>query len=336
MTNRVNRKAVLRNRPSGLPKASDFGIDEDPVADPAPGLVVVEVEHLSIDPFMRAALNEGSAHPAVPIGGLLPALGVGHVVASAVPELKVGDPVFGTTLAQTFATLPPMMIEKADVSDVPLTAYLGALGGTSGLTAYFGIRDVGAVKPGETAVISAAAGAVGSIAGQIARIDGARVIGIAGGPEKVRYVVDELGCDACIDYKGEDLDARLRELAPDGIDVFYDNVGGEILDVALDHIRTGARVVLCGAMSQYHQMEKVTGPSLYLRLAERNSRMAGFTVTHYRDHFPEARAQLGNWLVSGQLKLREHVEQGIENLGATLLKLFDGSHTGKLLLKVSE
>jgi NADPH-dependent curcumin reductase CurA len=336
MADRINRKVVLRHRPDGLPNASDFGIDEEPVADPAPGLVVVGVEHLSIDPFMRAALNEGSAHPAVPIGGLLPALGVGHVVASAVPELKVGDPVFGTTLAQTFATLPPMMIEKADVSQVPLTAYLGALGGTGGLTAYFGIRDVGAVKAGETAVISAAAGGVGSIAGQIARIDGARAIGIAGGPDKVRYVVDELGYDACIDYKGENLDARLHELAPDGIDVFFDNVGGEILDVALDHLRTGARVVLCGAMSQYHQMEKVVGPSLYLRLAERNSRMAGFTVPHYRDHYPEARARLGGWLAGGQLKLREHVEQGIENLGATLLKLFDGSHTGKLLLKVSE
>ena len=302
MADRVNHKVVLRHRPDGLPNASDFGIEEEPVADPAPGLVVVEVEHLSIDPFMRAALNEGSAHPAIPIGGLLPALGVGHVVASAVPELKVGDPVFGTT---------------------------------GGLTAYFGVRHVGAVKAGETAAISAAAGAVGSIAGQIARIDGARVIGIAGGPEKVRYVVDELGCYACIDYKGEDLDARLRELAPDGIDVFFDNVGGEILDVALDNIRTGARVVLCGAMSQYHQMEKVVGPSLYLRLAERNSRMAGFTVTHYVDRFPEARAQLRGWLASGELRLREHVEEGIENLGATLIKLFDGSHTGKLLLKVS-
>jgi NADPH-dependent curcumin reductase CurA len=336
MADRVNRKVVLRHRPDGLPKLSDFGVDEEPVADPAPGLVVVEVEHLSIDPFLRAALNEGSAHPAVPIGGLLPALGVGRVTASAVPELKVGDPVFGTTLAQTFATLPPMMIEKADLSNVPLTAYLGTLGGTGGLTSYFGIRDVGAVQAGETVVISAAAGAVGSIAGQIARIDGARVIGIAGGPEKVRYVVDELGFDACIDYKGENLDARLRELAPDGIDVFFDNVGGEILDVALDNIRTGARVVLCGAISQFNHMEQVVGPSLYLRLAERNSRMAGFTVTHYLARFPEARAQLRSWLASGELRLREHVEEGIENLGATLLKLFDGSHTGKLLLKVSK
>lgn len=209
MSSRINRKCVLLNRPEGLPQVSDFGVVEEAAMDPAPGCVTVAVEHLSIDPFIRAALNEGSAHSPVPIGGTLPALGVGRVIASATPDFAEGDPVHGTLLAQTVATLPVAMVQNADVSRVPLTAYLGVLGMTGGLTAYFGMRDVAAPKRGETVVVSAAAGAVGSIAGQIARIDGARVIGIAGGPKKVHYVVDELGFDACIDYKGEDLGARL-------------------------------------------------------------------------------------------------------------------------------
>lgn len=331
----INRKIVLRNRPEGAPQLGDFEVAEEPIGDPPPGAATVAVEHLSIDPFIRASLNEGSAHPAVPIGGLLPALGCGRVVASNAPELKVGDAVSGTTMAQTHATLPASMFDAVTETDgVPLRAHLGVLGSTAGLTAYFGIREIGRVQPGETVVVSAAAGAVGSIVGQIARIDGGRVIGIAGGPEKTAYLTDELGFDDAIDYKNESVAERLAELGSSGVDVFFDNVGGAILDAALDHIATRGRVVLCGAMSQYHHMESVEGPSMYLRLAERYARMEGFTVLHFAHRYDEARPILADWVASGQLKLREHVEEGIENLPATLLRLFDGGHIGKLLLRV--
>jgi NADPH-dependent curcumin reductase CurA len=192
------------------------------------------------------------------------------------------------------------------------------------------------VKPGETFVVSAAAGAVGSVAGQIAKIDGARVIGIAGGAAKSRHLTQDLGFDAAIDYKHENVAERLRALAPEGIDVYFDNVGGELLDVVLDQIKPGARIVICGAISQYSgdMSRGVRGPALYLRLAERHARMEGFAVFHFADAYPEAEAALAGWLADGRLRLHEHVEHGLENFGSTLAKLFDGSHTGKLLLTV--
>jgi NADPH-dependent curcumin reductase CurA len=237
---------------------------------------------------------------------------------------------------QTIATLPEIMLQPIDEKRAPITAYLGILGMTAGLTAYFGIREVGKVQAGETVVVSAAAGAVGSLAGQIARLDGANVIGIAGGPDKCRYLTKELGFDAAVDYKGEDVDARLRELAPEGIDVYFDNVGGPMLDIVLDQIREQARVVICGAISQYHgdMSQGVRGPKLYLRLAERHARMEGYAVSHFGAQFGPAQSELADWLAKGALKLPEHVENGIENFGATLQMLFEGGHTGKLMLAV--
>lgn len=334
MASRTNRKIVLVRRPEGLLDTSCFRVEEEAVSEPAAGEVLVEVSHLSIDPFIETSLHEGSFHQTVPLGGMVGGLGVGRVVESAYSELKPGDPVFAPVGIQTLAKLPGPGVQKVDEKRAPLTAYLGALGLTAGVTSYFGIRDVGAVKAGETVVVSGAAGAVGSIAGQIAKIDGAHVIGIAGGTHKVRYVVDDLGLYACIDYKGEDVDARLRELAPEGIDVYFDNVGGELLDIVLDQIRTRARIVICGAISQYGDMQHVRGPSLYLRLAERYSRMEGYTVGHFAERFAEAETELARWLDEGKLRVREHVEHGIENFGATLVKLFDGGHIGKLLLEV--
>lgn len=236
--------------------------------------------------------------------------------------------------AQTLATLPARRVGKLDTRRAPPTAYLGALGLTSGVTAYVGVRDVGAVKPGETFVVSGAAGGVGALAGQIARIDGARVIGIAGGPRKLTHLVKDLGFDAAIDYKSEDVAARLRELAPEGIDVFFDNVGGELLDVALDQIRRGARVVICGAISQYggEVSRGARGPSLYLRLAERNARMQGFAINNCPDRIGEAEEALAGWLARGDIRLHEHVEHGLERFGEVLGMLFTGGHMGKLLL----
>jgi NADPH-dependent curcumin reductase CurA len=328
------RRIVLKKRPQGRPQESDFGIEEGDLLPLGEDQVTVEVSHLSIDAFIRTTLEESSFHGSVPIGAPVVALGVGQVIDSTSEQLAVGDWVTGPLMAQTHAQLPAAMLQKIDVSRVPPVTYLGALGMTTGLTAYFGLLEVAGINPGETVVVSGAAGAVGSVACQLARIQGARVIGIAGGPEKGKFVTETLGADAAIDYKNEDVGARLDELAPDGIDVYFDNVGGELLDLVLDRLRTGARVSICGAISQYDDMSNVRGPKLYLRLAERNARMCGFTVDHYAARFGEAMEKLAGWIADGSLKMPEHVEEGIERFPAALILLMSGGHMGKMLVKV--
>ena len=331
-----NRKVVLVSRPRGTPLDTDFEMVDEPVAPITAGHVLVKVDVLSIDAFIRTVLDEGAYHGTARIGSAITALGVGRVVESLTEGFEPGDHVFGPLGAQMFATLPGGALRKLDVSSVEPTAYLGALGLTTGVTAYFGIFDVGAVKAGDTVAVSGAAGAVGSMAAQLARLAGAsRVIGIAGGPEKVAFLTSELGLDAAIDYKNEDVAARLGELAPDGIDVFYDNVGGDILDAVLMHIVEGSRVVICGAISQYQNMDEVRGPRHYLKLAERHARMEGFAVTHFHAQFARAEAALVGWLASGDLVMREHYETGVDNFPASLRTLFNGGHHGKLLLRIS-
>ena len=330
-----NRKIVLSKRPEGAVSTDCFDLEEEPLAPLDEGQARVATGHLSIDAFIRTILYEESYHASVPIGGTPMAIGVGRVLESRSPGLSPGDAVSGPLGAQTHATVPAFLLQKLDEERAPLTAYLGALGVTTGLTAYFGIREVGRVQAGETVVVSAAAGAVGGMAAQIAGLEGGRTIGLAGGPEKVAYLTGELGLDAAIDYKGEDVAERLRELAPDGIDVYFDNVGGELLDIALDQIRERGRLVICGAISQYDQMGEVRGPSLYLRLAERHARMEGFAVSHFADQFQGAQAQLAAWLADGKLRSREHVLEGIEAFPEALVTLFNGGHIGKLLVRVA-
>ena len=333
-TNRpINRKVVLVNYVTGLVGPEDFRIEEEPAREPGEGEILVRTDSLSIDAFIRTSLNATEGlHQQVPIGTPVVALGVGRVIESNAPGFAVGDAVSGPLMAQTYATMPAAMFQKIDDS-LPLSTYLGALGLTTGLTAYVGMRYVGEVKQGETVLVSGAAGAVGSIAAQIAKNFGAGVIGVAGGPDKKAFLTETLSLDAAIDYKNEDPAARLKELAPDGIDVFFDNVGGEILDVALDNIRERGRVVICGAISQYNDQQNVRGPSLYLRLAERYARMEGFTVMHFTQHYGEAYAQLGQWLAEGKLKMPEQIEHGIDNFPIALRKLFEGGNTGKMLVK---
>jgi NADPH-dependent curcumin reductase len=332
----MNRKVVLVNRPNGTPLDSDFEVVDEQVAPLTAGHVIVQVDVLSIDAFIRTVLDEGAYHGTNKIGSAVTALGVGRVLESNADGLEPGDHVFGPLGAQTFATLPGPALRKLDVTSVGPTAYLGGLGLTTGMTAYFGIFEVGAVKPGDTVVVSGAAGAVGSMAGQLARLAGAsHVIGIAGGPDKISYLTNELHFDAGIDYKNEDVAARLSELASDGINVFYDNVGGDILDAVLMQIVEGSRVVICGAISQYQNMDDVRGPRNYLKLAERHARMEGFAVTHFHAQFPKAEAALAGWLASGELVMHEHYEEGVENFPATLRVLLNGGHYGKLLLRVT-
>jgi NADPH-dependent curcumin reductase CurA len=332
MSDGVNTKIVLAKRPQGMPTLDCFERVEEPLADPAQGQVLVAVEHLSIDAFIRTTLETGGIHETVAEGSAIVALGVGRVLSSGDESLNQGDAVFGPMMAQSHMLGPAAMFRKLDETDAPARAHLGVLGLTTGLTSYVGMVTVGEVKSGDTVVVSAAAGAVGSVACEIGRILGARVIGIAGGADKVAYLENELGIAAGIDYKNEDVAARLAELAPDGVNVFFDNVGGELLDTVLDQIAPEARVVICGAISQYQHLSDVRGPNLYLRLAERNASMRGFTVDHYGDVHEQASAELSGWLKAGEFHVREHIVEGIENFPEALLMLFNGGHTGKLMV----
>ena len=332
MSQTMNRRAVLVKRPHGLPGDDCFEIRDEALAELADDHVRVAVEAISIDPAMRAWVDEDNYLAPLELGSTMRGLAVGRVVESRHRRFSPGDAVQGPLGVQKFVDIHAGNIRSIDTDGIPASAWVGAIGLTGGITAYFGILDLGRPGPGDVVLMSTAAGAVGSIAGQIARIKGARVIGIAGGPEKCAYVTDVLGFDACIDYKNEDVHSAIGKLAPDGIDVYFDNVGGEILDAALDHLRQGARVVLCGAISQYNRRHDVQGPKNYLRIAERNACMAGFTADRYGPRFAEAEVELAGWLRSGDLIVREHFEHGIENYVATLRMLFDGSHFGKLLL----
>ncbi|MDP3815756.1 NADP-dependent oxidoreductase, partial [Pseudomonas sp.] len=301
----LNRQFLLAQRPVGLPSRDTFSYVENAVGEPGPGQILVKNAYLSLDPAMRGWMNDAKSYiPPVGIGEVMRALGVGQVIASQNPNFAVGDTVNGALGVQDYFLGEPKGFYKVDPSRAPLPLYLSALGMT-GMTAYFALLDVGAPKAGETVVISGAAGAVGSIAGQIAKLKGCRVVGIAGGADKCKLLIDELGFDGAIDYKNEDLHAALKRECPKGVDVYFDNVGGDILDAVLTRINFKARVVICGAISQYNNKEAVKGPSNYLSLLVNRARMEGMVVTDYVSRYPEAMRDMAEWLASGKLKSKE-------------------------------
>ncbi|MGI8557231.1 MAG: NADP-dependent oxidoreductase [Solirubrobacteraceae bacterium] len=324
----------LASRPSGLPTRENWDYTEDAVGAPGDGEVLVRLEFISLDPAMRGWMNDTRSYiPPVGIGEVMRALGVGEVVESRHPDFAPGEHVSGLLGVQEHAVVAGAGLLKVDPDAVPLPKWLSALG-MPGMTAYFGLLDIGRPKEGETVVVSGAAGAVGQVVGQIAKLKGCRAVGIAGGPAKCAFVVEELGFDAAIDYKAEDVSGRLREHCPKGIDVYFDNVGGEILDAALAALARHARVVICGAISQYNATEAIRGPSNYLSLLVNSASMSGFVVSDYFSRYAEGGAQMGAWLAEGKLKTREDIVEGLETFPETLLKLFSGENEGKLVLAV--
>ncbi len=329
-----NQQWRLKARPTGMVGREHFELVTSPAPSPRAGEALVRAEYVSLDPAMRGWLNDVKSYvPPVGIGEVMRAVGVGRVVASEDPALAVGDWVSGVTGVQQLAVLPARQWTKIDTRLAPPERWLGVLG-MPGLTAYFGLFDVGQPRAGETLVVSAAAGAVGAVVVQLGKIAGLRVVGIAGGPDKCRYLVDELGCDGAIDYKHEDVKRRLRELAPDGIDIYFDNVGGEILDAALALLRRRARVVVCGAVSQYNAEGGFVGPKNYMSLLVQGARMEGFVILHYAARYAEGARALGRWLAEGKLRAREDVVAGLEHFPEALARLFRGENFGKLVLKV--
>ena len=331
----VNRVVRLISRPVGEANRGDFSFTDEPVPVLEDGQILVKTLFLSLDPAMRGWMNEGKSYIApVGLGEVMRAGGVGEVIASNNPKFAVGDKVSGMINVQTFCVTDGRGFIKVDPALAPLTTYLNVLG-MPGMTAYFGLLESGQPKAGECVVVSGATGAVGATVGQVAKIKGCRVVGIAGGKEKCDYAVNELGFDACVDYKNQDVRKGLKENCPDGVDVYFDNVGGEILDIVLTKINLRARIVICGAISQYNNTAPVKGPSNYLSLLVNRARMEGIVVFDYASRFQEGAMQMGQWLKEGKLVSKEHVEVGIDRFPEVLAKLFKGENFGKLVLKVS-
>lgn len=342
MTNRKNGQWKLKSRPSGMVKESDFEYVEEDLADITEGELLVRNIYFAFEPAMRGWLNDVKSYvPPVQIGEVMRASTVGQVVESNHPEFEPGEFVTGMMGWQEyFVTDGSPGAMGRSVSKIPdgvePQLMLSALGGT-GLTAYFGMLDIGKPQEGDVVVVSGAAGATGSVAGQIARIKGAsKVVGIAGGPEKCAWLTEELGYDAAIDYKSENVHERLQAECPDGINIFFDNVGGQILDDALINMAMNGRIVLCGGISSYNEQELPPGPRNYMQLVIRRCTMQGFILIDFFDRAGEAIADLANWVASGQLKHAEDIQEGIENTPKTFLRLFEGKNIGKQLLKISE
>ena len=327
----INHQIVLAKRPSGQVGADCFARAESAVPQPGDGQVLVKVDWLSIDPTIRMWMAMDTYLPAIEIGAPIRSAGLGTVIESNNHDIPVGTVLFGTPGWQEYAVMGPR--DQVIPEGVDPTAALSVFGIT-GLTAYFGLLDIGRPGEGETVVVSGAAGATGSVVGQIAKIKGCRVIGIAGGPEKCRLLTEELGFDAAIDYRNDNVAQALAGTCPDGIDVFFDNVGGDILEAALANLALHGRVVMCGAISQYNQSVPAPGPRNLSILISKRGRIEGFIILDYLSRAAEAITELAPWVLSGQVKYRVDVLDGLASAPDALERLFTGENTGKMLVRL--
>lgn len=332
-----NRQVLLIKRPEGLPTPGDFKFEDTEVEQPQEGQVVVKTLYLSVDPYMRGRMNDSKSYiPPYQLNEVIKGGAVGEIVESKSDKYKEGDKVIGMLGWQLFNTVDDSKVTKIDESIAPVSAYLSVLGLT-GLTAYFGLLDIGQPKEGETVVVSGAAGSVGMFVGQIAKIKGARVVGIAGTDEKCQYLMEELNFDAAINYKTtENIKQDLEKACPDGVDVYFDNVGGSISDAVMSLLNDHARIPLCGAISSYNSTDGDMGPRIHSQMIKTRSLIKGFVLSDYADRQSEGLQELGKWLSEGKLKYEETVVDGFDNVVEAFLQLFKGANLGKMLVKVSE
>lgn len=333
----MNKQLKLAKRPEGMPDKDTWTLESNPIPELKEGEVLIKNHYISLDPAMRGWMRDAKSYiPPVQIGEVMRAGSIGEVVkVNNHPTFKVGDVLTGWGGVQQYIVTDGTGYYSVDTKLAPMPMYIGTLG-MPGMTAYFGILEVGKIKEGDVVLVSGAAGAVGSVVGQIAKIKGCKVVGIAGGPEKCKYLVEELGFDGAIDYKNENVQSGIKKHCPKGIDVFFDNVGGEILDAALARLRMHARVVICGAISQYNSTTAIKGPSNYLSLLVNRATMQGMVVMDYAAKYKEAAQNMGMWMAQGKLKSKEDIYDGIENFHSTFERLFTGEKKGKLVLKVLE
>ena len=331
----INKKMILVNRPTGIPEKNTWSFEEELISEIKDGQILIRHQYISLDPAMRGWMNNSKSYiPPVEIGTVMRAGTVGEVIQiNNNTNFKVGDFVSGWGGVQEYSISDGKNYSIIKDKNNPIHRYLGALG-MPGMTAYFGIINEGKIKSGDIVLVSAAAGAVGSLVGQIAKIKGCKVIGIAGGNEKCKYVKEQLGFDEVIDYKNDNIYSSLKKYCPEGIDVYFDNVGGEILDAALAKLRMNARIVICGAISQYNNTSRTKGPSNYLSLLVNRATMKGMVVFDYKNDYPMAINQISEWFNQGKLISNESIFEGIDNFYETFLKLFNGNKRGKLILKL--
>ena len=332
----MNKQLILNKRPKGMPDSDTWSLQEAPIPEIENGELLIQNHYISLDPAMRGWMNDSKSYiEPVALGDVMRAGTIGKVIKSKNNKFNIGQTVTGWGGVQQYTISNGENLYPVDDSQVPMTKFLGVLG-MPGMTAYFGILEVGKIQSGDVVVVSGGAGAVGSVVGQIAKIKGCYVVGIAGGKEKCDYITNQLGFDAAIDYKSQNVFEAVKETCPKGIDVYFDNVGGEILEAALSRLRKKARIVICGAISQYNNIDDMKGPRNYMSLLVNRATMQGMVVMDYADRYPEAMQEMAGWMQQGNLKSKETIFEGIENFQETFKRLFTGDKLGKLILKVIE
>ena len=340
MSNAVNRRVVLAARPQGEPKPSDFRLEEAPVPDPSAGEMLCRTIHLSLDPYMRGRMNDGASYAdPVPIGGVMEGGTVSRVEASNLDGYAAGDIVVGRGGWQDFHISDGDGMRKVDPSIAPISTALGVLG-MPGMTAYTGLLTLGQPKEGETVAVAAASGAVGSVVGQIAKIKGCRAVGIAGGPDKCAFVTDELGFDACVDHRDPDMAAKLKAACPDGIDVYFENVGGPVLEAVIPLMNMWGRIPVCGMIAHYNDRGPGPGPNMLpmmmMRILVQRLTLRGFIVRDFADQAADFLRDVSGWMRDGKIKYREDFIDGLENAPEGLIGLLKGKNFGKLVVRVSD